>query len=88
MNKVNCTIKIINSNCDNQQIPAYNHILIEDKIFLIKNPIIVPSILGDNEDTYVSINAMISGKVSKERGYFPNPMVEFDVFFIEEIIVL
>lgn len=81
-------IYLLNPDCKNPQIPAYNHLKIGNEIYLIKNVNKIhltknPSL--DLKSTYLTCDVIISGTVNKEKGNFPNPMTEFDVVELESL---
>lgn len=83
-NHVPAVLKLLNPNCSNPEIPCFSHLKVGTQIFLLKNfnhP--VPQLLSTS--TYFEVPVIISGEVSVEKGYFPNPMVEFQVIEISEL---
>lgn len=83
-NQVPALLKLLNPHCLNPEIPCFPHIKIGSQVFLLKN-FTLSFPLPKASATYIEIPVVVSGQVSLEKGYFPNPMVEFQVIEISEI---
>lgn len=90
MTKIKGKLKIVNSNCESPQIPCYNHVLIDNEIFCIKNQNKLKDLFHyiENKETYHVYNVEIEGNISHEKGYMPNPMYEVPVIEIDSFKIL
>lgn len=81
-----CILKILNPDCLDPEVPAYSQVIIENKSYVLKNPVSHPHQISDN--TYLKYEVIISGVITQEKGQMPNPLVLVDTISISEISFL
>lgn len=84
--KEKAILRLLNKNCLNPEIPAYNHIFLHNQRYTLVNPPKAEDKFSEN--TYLEYNVVISGKILRQKGFMPNPMVEIPTIEILEILFL
>lgn len=78
-------LRILNPNSSTSVLPAYSHLLIENKVYALLDLDLTGLPNYSSVEPYLEYRVRVSGTLLKKKGHMPNPLMEVDVIDIDSI---